>query len=208
MSRGSLIAAERRELVEFLRTLSDDEWETESLCSGWRVRDVVAHLLYDVTSPLTYANAIRRARGSVDAINNLLVDDQRGTAPERLVERLASSVGRGPFARLAPSSALADVLVHHQDIRRPLGKLRTIPAERLRTVLDRPDPFARPKQYTRGLRFVATDVDWANGDGPEVRGTGEALALAMVGRPVVLDELTGDGVQTLRERMPAAHSAG
>lgn len=206
MSRGALIAAERRDLVDFLRTLSDDDWETPSLCSGWRVRDVVAHLLYDATSPLTYANAIRRARGSVDRINNLLVDDQRSTAPDRLVERLESSVGRGPFARLAPSSALADVLVHHQDIRRPLGKPRQIPAERLRTVLNRPDPFAQPKQYTRGLRFVATDVDWATGDGPEIRGPGEALALAMVGRPVVLDELNGDGVEVLRTRMPA-HAA-
>lgn len=204
MSRGSLVATERRELVEFLRTLSDEEWETPSLCSGWRVRDVVAHLLYDVTSPLTYANAVRRARGSVDDINNLLVDDQRSTSRQRLTERLESSVGRGPFARLAPSLALADVLVHHQDIRRPLGKPRTIPAERLRVVLDHPDPFARPKRFTRGLRFVATDLDWAKGDGPEVHGPGEALALATVGRPVVLDELSGDGVPTLRERMAAA----
>ncbi|MBO0855301.1 MAG: hypothetical protein J2P18_16240, partial [Nocardia sp.] len=92
------------------------------------------------------------------------------------------------------------LLVHHQDIRRPLGRPRQIPAERLIAVLGRPDPFARPGRFTRGLRMVATDVAWSSGSGPEVRGTGEALALAMVGRPIVLDELTGDGVRTLRER--------
>lgn len=207
MSRRSLVAAERRELVEFLRTLSEEEWETPSLCSGWRVHDVVAHLLYDATSPLTYAKAIRRARGSIDGTNNVLVDDERQTPPAQLVARLKSSVGRGPLARVAPSMALADALVHHQDIRRPLGKPRTIPADRLRVVLDHPDPFARPKRFTRGLRFVATDLDWAKGDGPEVHGAGEALALAIVGRPVVLDELSGDGVEILRTRMPATEPA-
>ncbi|WP_109508914.1 maleylpyruvate isomerase family mycothiol-dependent enzyme [Nocardioides speluncae] len=203
MDIRSLIAAERRELVGFLRALTDEEWETPSLCAGWRVRDVVAHLLYDATSVPAYVGAIWRARGSVEAINGALVDRERRTPPARLVDRLEASIGGGIFSRVAPGSTLADVLVHQQDIRRPLGRLRHVPEEQLVAVLEKPDPFARPKQYTQGLRFVATDLDWAGGEGPEVRGPGEALALAMVGRPVVLDELSGDGVPTLRERMPA-----
>jgi hypothetical protein len=68
-------------------------------------------------------------------------------------------------------------------------------------VLERPDPFAQPRRRARGLRFVATDVPWSNGDGPEVRGTREAIALAIAGRGVVLEELDGEGVAVLRQRI-------
>lgn len=72
-------------------------------------------------------------------------------------------------------------------------------------MLNHPDPFARPWRHTRGLRFVATDLAWQKGSGPEVLGTGEALVLATVGRPVALDELTGDGVPELRRRLQRHH---
>lgn len=105
------------------------------------------------------------------------------------------------MARYFPRLCLADHLVHQQDIRRPLGLPRTIDPERLRLVLDHPDPFAQPRRYARGLRLVATDLEWERGDGPPVHGPGEALALAMVGRAAVLDELDGDGVELLRLRI-------
>jgi uncharacterized protein (TIGR03083 family) len=195
-----MVADERRDLVALLRTLSDAEWQAPSLCDGWRVRDVVAHVLYDTIPAPRYLGVMVTSRFSLDRINNRLVDSERQTPVSQLVDRLERSIGRGPLARVAPAAALADVLVHHQDIRRPLGRQRSIPEERLVSVLNRPDPFAFPWRYTKGLRFVATDVDWAKGRGPEVRGTGEAIVLATVGRPVVLDELTGDGVAELRRR--------
>ena len=200
------MADERRDLVALLRTLSDAEWQAPSLCDGWQVRDVVAHLLYDTIPAPRYLGVMVRSRFSVDRINNRLVASERETPTSQLVDRLERSVGRGPFARVAPAAALADVLVHHQDIRRPLGRTRSIPHERLRSVLAHPDPFAFPWRHTRGLRFVATDVDWHKGNGPEVRGTGEAIALATVGRQVVLDELSGDGVPELRRRLQRHHA--
>ncbi|TML59838.1 MAG: hypothetical protein E6G17_10665 [Actinobacteria bacterium] len=111
------------------------------------------------------------------------------------------SVGGGVVATLVPSIALADVLVHHQNIRRPLNRPRIVPTERLLRVLDHPDPFAAPRSRTRGLRFDATDVSWSRGDGPKVRGTGEAIAMAIAGRLAALDDLTGDGVRVLRTRL-------
>jgi uncharacterized protein (TIGR03083 family) len=101
-----------------------------------------------------------------------------------------------------PRVALADVVVHHQDIRRPLDRPRSIPPPRLLEVLNHPDPFATPRSRTRGLRFEATDIEWIHGDGPEVRGMAEAIVMAVAGRPVALDELTGDGVDLLRSRLP------
>ena len=90
---------------------------------------------------------------------------------------------------------------------RGLGLSRQVPEERLVAALGVApglSGFVGAKKRSAGLRLVATDVDWSHGDGPEVRGTGEALLLAMTGRRVVLDELHGDGVATLRDRLADA----
>lgn len=203
MDVREMLACERRDLVELLHTLTPEEWEAPSLCEGWRVRDVVAHLLYDTIPLHRYLLAAVRNGPSVDRFNNRLVDNERLTPPSTLLARL-SSIENGTLSPLSPKISLADMLVHHQDIRRPLGRERTIDPGRLRSVLAHPDPFAFTRRYTRGLRFVATDLTWSKGDGPEVRGTGEALALAAAGRRVVLGELDGDGMAILRERLDAA----
>ncbi len=193
-----MLAAERAEMIELLRGLSEEQWETSSLCAGWRVREVVGHLLTDTLGPLAYLRTTIAHRGSVDRINNALAESFAALPTAELVDRFAHRSGR--LSKYAPRLMLADLMVHQQDIRRPLGLPRAIPADRLSTVLSHPDPFAFPGTRTKGLRFVATDIDWSSGDGPDVRGPGEALALAMVGRTVALDELTGDGVPELRRR--------
>lgn len=198
MGIRQLLTDERTDLIALLGNLSDAEWDVPSLCAGWRVRDVVGHLLYDEISPTRYARMALHRRMNTDRINGDLVERVRALPPAELVARFEHSGQR--ITRMWPSLGLADMMVHHQDIRRPLGRPRTIPAERLLAVLAHPDPFARPGRFTRGLRLVATDVEWSSGTGPEVRGPGEALALAMVGRPVALDDLTGDGVAALRRR--------
>ena len=200
MHAGEMLAAERRDLVDLLKTLTPEEWETQSLCSLWRVRDVVAHLLYDALPTHRYVLAMVRNRFDVNALNNGLVDDQRSVPTADLLARTAA-IERGTLSRFTPKVAIADMFVHQQDITRPLDRPRTIDPDRLRLVLDHPDPFAFTWRNTKGLRFVATDIDWSRGSGPEVRGAGEALALAVAGRTVVLDELEGDGVQTLRHRL-------
>ncbi|GAB2682980.1 maleylpyruvate isomerase family mycothiol-dependent enzyme [Nocardia goodfellowii] len=198
MGIRELLASERLELVTLLRTLTDAEWETPSLCAGWTVRDVVGHLLWDGIGPLAFGAIVARNGFSVDKSNGYLVRKARALTTEQLVNKFEAETGA--LSKFTPILALADTLVHQQDIRRPLNRPRTIPAERLRWVLDNPDPFAFPWKRTDGLRFVATDLDWSKGRGPEVRGPGEALALAVGGRPVVLDELAGDGVAELRRR--------
>jgi hypothetical protein len=103
-----------------------------------------------------------------------------------------------------PRLVLLDRLVHHQDIRRALDHPRAIPDERLRVCLDatpRLGSVFGAKKRTRGLRFVADDLDWSWGGGPEVLGPGEALLLAMLGRRAALEDLTGPGVDVLAARV-------
>jgi uncharacterized protein (TIGR03083 family) len=100
---------------------------------------------------------------------------------------------------------LADHVIHHQDIRRPLAQQRRVPADRLRIALDslprNKTSFFNTKKVAEGLRLVATDMEWSFGDGPEVSGPGEALVMALGRRPVALDELAGDGLPTMSARI-------
>ena len=113
-------------------------------------------------------------------------------------------VRKGIAKVIKPQESLVDHIVHQQDMRRPLGLPRQIPEGRLLAALDVApgiSGFVGAKKRAAGLRLIATDVDWSYGQGTEVHGTGEAILLALTGRPVVLDELTGDGVATLRSRV-------
>ncbi|MBC7305091.1 MAG: maleylpyruvate isomerase family mycothiol-dependent enzyme [Nocardia sp.] len=194
-----MLVEERAELVALLRGLSEQAWQTPSLCAGWRVRDVVGHLLQDTLGPLSYAGVVLKSRGSVSRTNNAIAQSFSALSTEQLVDKLEHESGR--LSKLSPRLMLSDLVVHHQDIRRPLGRPRTIPADRLTAVLSYPDPFAFPRRFTKGLSFTATDVAWTSGEGPQVRGPGEAIALAVVGRSVALDDLTGDGLPELRRRL-------
>lgn len=109
----------------------------------------------------------------------------------------------GLTARFGGRIGLVDGLIHHQDIRRALGVPREIPRERLSAAL----PFAtsappiRASPRITGLRLVATDVDWATGEGPTVEGPAEPLLMAIAGRGDAIDELTGSGQPTLASRV-------
>ena len=161
----------------------------------------MAHLLYDTMSPPRYAAEAIRSGFSAPRMNARSVARWNDAPVSNLADALERSIGGGVFATFAPSLALTDALIHQQDIRRPLNRPRDIPTARLLTVLDHPDPFTSPRRRTRGLRFTATDVGWSHGDGPEVRGTGEAIAMAIHGRAAALADLDGDGTDVLRARL-------
>jgi uncharacterized protein (TIGR03083 family) len=206
MTVRALVADERADFVAFLRTLTADEWLAPTLCAGWRVKDIVAHLTYDASPTHRYLLDVARAGFSPNRINARVIKRWSNRDPAQLLQWFERSVGRGMFATVVPSLALADVLIHHQDIRRPFNRPRSIAPERVLHVLDHPDPLASSRRRTRGLRFIATDVAWTRGDGPEVRGTGEAIIMAVAGRSAALGDLTGDGVNILRTHVDEALS--
>ena len=203
MDTVRLLQQERADLAAFCWSLSPDDWERPSLCEGWRVRDVVAHVISVDDVPLRqHLVNFARARLSADAFNAIGVDARKDWTTQRLTDELARQVDVGRLSRLRRGMlALTDALVHHQDIRRPLGRPRTIPNDRLLAVLMAPDPFAGTRRRMKGLRFVATDVDWSRGDGPEVRGPGEALIMSIHGRAAALADLEGAGKDALAQRL-------
>ena len=200
------IAAARRELADYLDTLDDDAWKTQSLCGKWTVRDVAGHLSMPLSTPLPKVIAsIVTSGGSFDKANDKLSRARAGKlSPKELAASLRDNAEhrfKPPF--LGPEAPLTELTVHGSDIRRPLGETVPVPKERATAVLDflmkAPQGFVRKKRLA-GLRFEATDFDWSHGEGQLVRGPAEALILAITGRTVALDDLEGDGVATLRAR--------
>jgi uncharacterized protein (TIGR03083 family) len=200
----AMAEVERGELAEFLETLAPEHWEAPSLCAGWTVRDVVTHMIgYDELGLLRTIGLLARSGFSLHRGNAKRLATATHTPAELIRLLREHQRPRGITGAFGGFIALVDGTVHHQDIRRALGKPREIPADRLRTTL-RLALRARPihaAQRARGLRLVASDVDWTHGEGPEVRGPGEALLMAMAGRGAAVAELTGPGVTTLAERI-------
>lgn len=201
-----MIAAERRRTADLIDSLTPAQLDTPSLCGSWTVREVAGHLVSPlVGSPWTLLPLVVRAGFRLHVAN----------------ARLAQQVARRPAAELAAAlrehaehrfrppvvgyfGQLTDLQVHGLDIRRPLGLPADLDPDRVRTSLDfliggRAVGFV-DRRRVAGLRFEATDLGWASGAGPVVRGTGEAMLLTLTGRRVALPELEGDGVTVLDGR--------
>jgi len=200
----ALARAERADLVQLLDTLSPAQWEAPSLCAGWRVRDVVAHMFgYDELRPLALAGRFLRGGLRTDPVNAIGVAAWATRSTDDLLALAKTHLQpRGLTAGFGGRIALTDGVIHHQDIRRPLGLARTVPADRLRVVLSfaRTAPTIGARHRIRGLTLTATDLDWTTGTGPAVEGPAEALLMAMAGRPGVAAELTGPGLSTFAAR--------
>jgi len=204
-----MIAEQRRDLADLLDTLTDAQWETPSLCEGWRVREVVTHLVMPFSLPTWRFGLTLIAR--LGNFNRVM--DERARAERRpnaeLVQVLRANAetrflppGPKPHARM-----LADVVVHVQDIARPLGIKHAVPAAHAEVVLPLQTYRWMQKFYggviTDGLSLVSSD-GWRWGEGAEVTGTSDALITTLTHRPAAMDELRGAGVPLLRERLTTA----
>ena len=209
VSRTALATAERHDLADFLETLTPEQWSRQSLCQGWTVRDVVAHLIsYEEVGMLRFIGGFVRHGFKFGRMNESRLAEFGAKTPAELVAYVrAHAKPSGPTAVGDARIGLTDGLIHHQDIRRALGRPRQVPAERLAPVLDFAmiAPPLPAKQNGQGLRLVASDLDWSYGSGAEVTGPGEALLMAVCGRAHALPELMGPGLRTLESRVRPTH---
>ena len=208
-----LLWDETADLAEFVSGLPDAQWDHDSLCEGWRVRDVIGHMCVGHTSSMaSILVEVLKYKGDIDAGSAVasveFADEHTPAELAEIITAVARDHTRKGIARVIPvKTAFTDHLVHHQDMRRPLGRLREIPEERLIAALD--SLFTSmggsmpAKKRLKGLRVTATDVGWTKGEGPELRGPAEAIVLASLGREAVLSDLEGDGVERLGAALAA-----
>lgn len=196
------IHRERSKTADLLETLTPEEWEHPSLCAGWTVRDVAAHI---IASPQAgwreTAAGLVRAHGS---FNRAIHDDAKRRSA-RPTEEIVADFRRYDGSRRHPPGTsildpLADVLVHTQDIAIPLGREVPMPPDAARAAAERiwrvPFPH-HARRRLAGCFLVASDIDWVAGHGALVEGTMGQLLLLLTGRTVVLRDLAGDGVTRL-----------
>jgi uncharacterized protein (TIGR03083 family) len=197
----AMIAEEQAEFAELLRGLDDTQWESASLCEGWSVHDVVIHIAWHTHNTDVARNVeLARNRFSFERMHV----PKRLQPKDQLIDSLAAPAVLCGSNNLL--TQLAELIVHQQDVRRPLGIVRTIPEARLAPALDfavtRIGSLSVAGGYKRskGLRLVATDMPWFAGAGPEVRGPAEAIFMAINGRTAALPDLEGEGTTKLRGR--------
>jgi uncharacterized protein (TIGR03083 family) len=199
--------AERAALADDLAGLDDEQWAQTSLCGRWVIEEVVAHLTAAASiGPLRWFAGAVRARFDFDVFNDRRLAAHRGATPAETLQRFRRVI-TSTTAPLGPTAAwLGEVIVHAQDIRRPLGLCRTPPVEVVTPVANfycGRDFTVASRSAINGLRLEATDGCFATGSGALVSGTTLALTMAMAGRHAYCDDLDGPGVPELRARCSA-----
>lgn len=198
------IHGERKALAADLETLSEEQWQTASLCAGWSVRDVLAHLT--ATAKISTGSFLPKLVKSGFSFNRMQAKDiavERGSSGADALARF-KAVGTSTKHPPGPADTwLGELMVHGEDIRRPLGMSHTYPTDMATAVAQfytGSNLLIGAKKRIAGVALRATDVSWSHGSGPEVAGPINAIVSAMTGRKAALADLSGEGVAILSSR--------
>ena len=208
----TLAHAERSALHEDLSALTVAQWKHETLCGQWDIEEVVAHLTAAASvNQWRWARSMLGARFRVDVHNQRRMAEHRGSTPAETLERFQSIID----STIAPSghtpAYLGEIVVHAQDIRKPLDQRRTPDVVALTPLAE----FSASRNFTVASRTAAADLHLRADDGPFDTGTGPlvtgstlALVMSMAGRVPYVDQLDGPGVPTLRTRVQGPSPSG
>ena len=195
---------QRARVADVLAGISETDWATPSLCTGWSVKDVVAHMVSThLMTPGKFIGGFVTAGFNFHKFSQRNVDSLADRTPQQLLQEYRDTMGRSTAPPGPKATWLAEAVIHGEDVARVVGASVPVAAPALITVADytrRTKPLLHGKERSEGLTLTATDVSWSAGEGPEVRGPAAALIMAMAGRAPALDELSGDGLATLRQR--------
>jgi uncharacterized protein (TIGR03083 family) len=199
------IHGERARLAESLSSLSAEQWASPSWCTGWTVRDTMGHVV--AAAEQTPANFYKELLSAGFKFN---VFTERGAKrfgalnPEELVRRLKERTTTTNHPPAPVMAMLGEIIVHGEDIRRPLGIVQNrAPEAALIALADswkKSNLLIGAKRRIAGVRLRATDANWVHGDGPEVAGPLTSLVLAMTGRKGAHEDLSGEGLALLGGR--------
>jgi uncharacterized protein (TIGR03083 family) len=200
-----LIHSERVALADTLESLTPEQWATSSLCSEWSVQLAAGHVLAGAEQ--TGPNFMMGLVASGFRFNSMVGRDAKrlgGLPSGEIVQRLRARTTTTNHPPAPVTAMLGEVVVHGEDIRRPLGVKAEPSIDATVACMEMYKSASFPvggKKRIAGLGLVASDTDWSHGSGPEVTGPALSLLLAMAGRAQGLDDLTGDGVALLRSRL-------
>lgn len=201
----ALMRAKRAALADDLSALSAEQWRHATLCGQWDVEQVVAHLTAAASlNQWQWLRSIVGARFRPDVHHQRRLAEQRGKTPAETLDRFRAVIGSTTAPSGHTPAYLGEFLVHAQDIRWPLGILRSPSVNALTPVANffaRRNFAVASRTNAAGLQLRADDGPFATGSGPLVTGSTLALVMSMAGRAPNLEQLDGPGVPMLRSRL-------
>ena len=200
-----LIHDERRALADDLETVKGAKWDTPSLCDGWTVRHVLAHMTASAEmSTFAFFPKLVGAGFSLKKLAQKDLDARLGSEAANTLARFKSNITSRKSPPGPVDTWLGETVIHSEDIRRPLEIKHEYTPDAVRRVADfykNSNLVVGAKKRIAGLTLKATDQEWSNGSGPEVNGPLLSLVMAMTGRSAALADLSGPGLPTLESRM-------
>jgi uncharacterized protein (TIGR03083 family) len=199
-----VIHAERSALAHDLARLRPWQWEAQSMCVRWTVRELAAHLTaMEKMTPGRFMGHLPRAGLRLNALNAKDVLDANRVTTAGLLNEYRAHLSETTGPPWPTVLILGEIILHGQDIRRPLKMMHNYPQTAVLHVANfykRTNLLVGARRRIAGLRLRATDADWSHGRGAEVTGPLLSLTLAMTGRAPAMDDLSGYGLDTLRSR--------
>jgi uncharacterized protein (TIGR03083 family) len=200
----SLVHPERAAIADDVDGLETAAWQTRSLCPDWSVGQVFAHITTAaMMTPPRFLAAFASAGFKFNAYADNQIAKYYHDSPAPAVAFLRSNIDRTTAPPGPKPTWVGEIVVHSEDIRRPLGIAHEYDPAAVRTAADfytGSNVLIGSRDRIRGVRLEATDQDWSHGEGPTARGPLLAVVMAMTGRHTFLDDLEGDGVDVLRGR--------
>ena len=199
-----IVARLRLGVADQLESLPAADWDAPSLCEGWRVRDVAGHVsIIPTVTTAELVAAMPRAGFNLHRVNTLIARRHGSAEPAAIVASIREHAHDRTTAKaLNTADSLFDLVVHGQDMFRPLGQRFEVPGDVAAAGLDRVWEMGWPFRARRRFAHVslsATDTAWTRGSGPEVRGPAVDLLLLLTGRALAAsDALSGPGVDLVR----------
>ncbi len=194
---------EAEALLEYLRAVPEERWDTGTVCDPWSVKHLVAHLT--ALSNQTLPNFAKRMVVSGFDFQKVVDGDlQKYLKPRaEMLAKFESSIRNPTTPKMLDKIALGEFMVHGEDIRRALGDRGEHPSGHITAIGKMYAETKKPlngRARTMGLSLRATDGDFTWGDGPQVAGPGIDLMLAVTGRAEAIHQCEGEGLETLRSR--------
>jgi uncharacterized protein (TIGR03083 family) len=190
------ITAERHAFGDVLEGLSASDWDAPSLCSGWRVREVVAHMTMPFRYPAPrFLGEMVRSRGNFARMADRVARRDADAPIGMLLDGWRANEGH-PWKPPGGGrmGALTHDVVHGLDITVPLGIEHPVSEPALRVVLDHATTPLSLKHFgldLTGIRLEADDLDWSTGDGEPLRGRARHLLMVLMDRRLPGGLLTG-----------------
>ena len=200
----SIVHKERAALATDVESLTDEQWMTASLCAGWNVMQVLGHMTAAATSSAgRFFSGLAKSGFKFTKMAETDIARETAGGPAETLGRFKAAVNLSQHPPGPTPTWLGETIVHGEDIRRPLGIAHSYDPDGLRIVADffkGSNLIIGAKKRITGLTLKATDSDWTTGSGPLVEGPLLSLVMSMTGRKPAYDDLSGDGVATLRAR--------